>query len=291
MSFHHCHDRGDRGDASLKEKEERPSPLSHVESAKIDSKSANVSTATQTKKTPQTQLEVTPYLAYTSTKKPFLRHCPPTPSWPESSQFHKPSLSSLHPLHTPPSNPAGISSMADLKEWHHLGYQCWKWHHLQPAWQRESWWLSHAVTLAHLLEKISTMRALNDKNIFMKHSETWKHTNLIRRKMLRVESSSTADPSFLANPRLFILAPVTPLNWAYDLCSQDLDLLSTSRKLLVTKVQFAAWQHNTSKMPHGGRICLSSVSCKYQGGFAPNSNLWIHCQHIYIHVTYINMNQ
>ena len=77
-------DRGVIGaNASLKEKrkKDRLQIKSCRTCAKIDSKSANVSNSpTQTKKTPQTQLEVTPYLAYTSTKKPFLRHCPPTPS-------------------------------------------------------------------------------------------------------------------------------------------------------------------------------------------------------------------
>ena len=51
-----------------------------------------------------------------------------------------------------------------------------------------------------------------------------------------------------------MIVPVTPLTWAEDLCSQDLDLLSTSRKLLVTRVQFAAWHHNgknTKKPPDG----------------------------------------
>ena len=74
---------------------------------------------------------------------------------------------------------------------------------------------------------------------FVKRS--WNFTNLIGQKMSKVESSTAADPYSLTNPRLFIIVRVTPLNWAYDLCSQDLDLLSTSRKLLVTRVQFAAW--------------------------------------------------
>ena len=82
-----------------------------------------------------------------------------------------------------------------------------------------------------LLLAISTVRALSCQ-------ET------IYEKMSKVESLTITDLSFLTSPRLFIVVRVTPLNWAYDLCSQDLDLLSTSRKLLVTKVQFSAWHHN-----------------------------------------------
>ena len=156
------------GDAALKQKEERLS-IKSCQTCPNPLKSANVSTVQhkQTPQTqPQTQLEVKPYLAYTSTKMLFQTHCPPTPSWHASSQFHRPSLSSLRPLHKPPSNPAGISSMVDPKEWHHLGCLCWKWHHLQPACQREM----VAITGCYLQSVQWEHWAA--KKLFMKHRET-----------------------------------------------------------------------------------------------------------------------
>ena len=85
-----------------------------------------------------------------------------------------------------------------------------------------------------------------------------------RQKMSKVESSTAADPSFLTNPRLFIVVRVTPLNWAEDLCSQDLDLLSTSRKLLVTRVQFAAWQEQWQPLQKCIMVVELSLKCELQ---------------------------
>ena len=76
----------------------------------------------------------------------------------------------------------------------------------QPA--RDGWWLSHDVTLAQLLT-ISTVRALNGKKLCETFMKVYQPD---RQKMSKVESSSAADPSFLTNPRLFIIARVTPLN-------------------------------------------------------------------------------
>ena len=158
-------------DVTLISSKARLSPSTHVEHfhVKFNSNPQMCQQMSAVKKT-QTHLEVKPSLAYTSTKELFQTHCPPTLSWHASSQFHRPSLSSLRPLHKPPSNPVGISSMVDLKEWHRLGCLCWKWHHLQPACQRDSWWLSHAVTLAQRFAG-STVRALKGKKLFMKQRQ------------------------------------------------------------------------------------------------------------------------
>ena len=76
----------------------------------------------------------------------------------------------------------------------------------QPA--RDSWWLSHAVTLAQLLP-ISTMRALNGKNLCETFMKLYQPD---RQKLNPLPPSTTTNPSFMTGPRLFIIVPVTPLN-------------------------------------------------------------------------------
>ena len=95
----------------------------------------------------------------------------------------------------------------------------------QPA--TDSWWLSHAAATCNKYSEGTEL----PRNYLWKDVKGWilDHYWSIFLDESSPLHSCTCDTSQLS---------------IYDLCSQDLDLLSTSRKLLVTKVQFSAWHHN-----------------------------------------------